>query len=135
MRLCFPPLSANFLVCMYSASDVLLIPVYIVSMYISRYIISISYHMRGEAISVLSLEGRYHKCHKWSSAANERHLWYRPESDIHWYRLDPIMITCLLYMCAFIKVTTYCNINHCPNITIIKIAGQKRYQWHIVFHS
>ena len=32
------------------------------------------YHMRDEEISVLSLEGRYHKCNECMSASNEGHL-------------------------------------------------------------
>ena len=59
------------------------------------------HHMRGEAISVLSLERRYHKCH-----ISERNVF--------------------LYTCAFIRVRIHYNIYHCPNATIIKMVGQKQ---------
>ncbi len=42
--------------------------------------ISIGYHMSGEVISVLSLEGRYYNCHERAQRAR-RQLLYRHESD------------------------------------------------------
>lgn len=65
-----------------------------------NWILNIGYHMRGEVISVLSLEGRYHKCHEWAQRTRDIYdivlraiklISPRPECDnlfITYYCLD-----------------------------------------------